>query len=1488
MRTVLTIMLVMFLANPAVAVRSVTSSADRDLPAGRSITVPTIWHNDIDAALALAQAEYRPVLVFFSSPDCTWCSRLKTDVLNDPETLPLLQHFCLVEIDVTRDERAAVRFQIRGVPSILILSGDGRVRNGVGGYLTGPQFRDMLKAALNPEFLRKSDSSFVELLSLLDSGNVPADKWPEIMLALGSKEKRKELHDRILAITPFPRKQIVALLKDDRIAVRLGALEIIEELTSNTFSFDPWLDEDSQSSNVEALEKWQNWAGSETNVVEIVYSSMTPDLITSYIRDLISENSERSVRAMRMLEQGGGDTVKAISDFLAKNPHLPQGAKRKIKEVEYTLLIPRSGGIEPSMLAHRLVYGTLDIRLKSILSLQATGKRGVTVLKEFLQDPDSIIRETAVDALVFAGGKQITKVLADHLEEEKDPDVVYAILRGLGKTRSKTSLDILVSYLTNENEDLVIAALGSIAKLKSKTVEKEMATCLDDPRWRVRVAALETIGKIKLSKLESRVTSMLDDKDDFVRYTTIKTLTSISSKKARPKLEEVFMREDRLKGPVVAAFGSMDIPIPDTFAEELKNKKPDVLLSVIEALEDCSVRDVRIVHGLVNHKSLDVSCAAIRLIGSRGMTLPQYRAMFVKILKRSGSSQKKLAALESMELQKESLSAYRMLYAHWFLEEQPTQAQQPAEDTLQTVVDAFGEETPDKTPAPDTGASHDRETEIVQDILAAFSDPARSESQRNGSIPTLIEAIETCLGPENDDRTRFAAAGLLAGLGNPGVLPFMNEGLSKRTVQQRVNIASSLSHIVRNDALPLLRKLLNDPSERVRAAAAESCFEHAARSEFIDAVFEELVRDKAVLKPHEIFGYQLENVAQNALTKRLIRKWIRKIIVESRAVELQNLALILLEKSWGRGDEKIAKRFLDSQNVWQRRAAFHAFGKGNPTKFRSVLSKAATDSSEHVRKVVPSVLTRSSSTWVHYFDDKHFDMDSYYWSRSGSKSPSLTPEITESLLELTRDVSPAVRMEAFFCLLSHRATIDLADFMNTADSLPDREAVNERIADYVTENYRKLGQGFAALLPYVEASGRDESALKKVLAHFNIDPDKESGTFEYLARTEKRTEIPATFLEVEDTATATNDSATLMLVYFTSPGCSDCARVEKLFVQLKEHFPGLKIETHNIKKVAAMRLNEALSERFGVPEAVRLVTPAVFSGGGYLIKSDVDFARLGRLMSKSTAVPEEQWYAIEEKDLAAAEESIARRYESLTLLLTVGFGLIDGVNPCAFATIIFLLSYLQIARRSPNQIAAVALAFIAAVYLAYFFLGLGLASLISEIMFLEKAGKFLKWGMAFFAFIIMTLSIRDGIRCLHGRIEDMTLQLPDFLKRGVRTVIRTGARQSHFVIAAFVVGIIVSFLEFACTGQTYLPTIGFILEARGPSAGVLGMIALYDAAFVLPLFIIFLLAYFGMKSEALTVALHRHAALVKFCTAGLFLVLVLFFLFGDIFLAAIR
>ena len=41
----------------------------------------------------------------------------------------------LVEIDVTRKEDVAARYQVRGVAAIRILSGDGRVRTGVSGYV---------------------------------------------------------------------------------------------------------------------------------------------------------------------------------------------------------------------------------------------------------------------------------------------------------------------------------------------------------------------------------------------------------------------------------------------------------------------------------------------------------------------------------------------------------------------------------------------------------------------------------------------------------------------------------------------------------------------------------------------------------------------------------------------------------------------------------------------------------------------------------------------------------------------------------------------------------------------------------------------------------------------------------------------------------------------------------------------------------------------------------------------------------------------------------------------------------------------------------------------------------------------------------------------------------------------------------------------------------------------------------------------------------
>jgi len=339
--------------------------------------------------------------------------------------------------------------------------------------------------------------------------------------------------------------------------------------------------------------------------------------------------------------------------------------------------------------------------------------------------------------------------------------------------------------------------------------------------------------------------------------------------------------------------------------------------------------------------------------------------------------------------------------------------------------------------------------------------------------------------------------------------------------------------------------------------------------------------------------------------------------------------------------------------------------------------------------------------------------------------------------------------------------------------------------------------------------------------------------------------------------------------------------VKGLLADIREVFPGLVVDTYNIHKTEAMTLNEALCERFRIPDAVRLVTPSIFCAAGGLVKEDITFDRLGGLLAKSAGKQDESWLNVPELEIEDAKTAISDRYAGLGAGIVALAGLLDGVNPCAFATIIFFLSYLQVTHRRPREIVQVGAAFIVGVFLAYFFLGLGLVEVISRLTFLQRFGRVLNWAIAGFALVVAALSLRDGFLCLQGRIEDITLQLPGFLKTRIHGTIRHGARRAHFVVAAFVVGVVISLLELACTGQVYAPTILFMLKTSGPSWGPVSYLLLYNLAFVAPLVIIFALAFGGMQSDALTRFLRKRAAVVKFATAALFFLLFLFFALGS-------
>jgi len=119
----------------------------------------------------------------------------------------------------------------------------------------------------------------------------------------------------------------------------------------------------------------------------------------------------------------------------------------------------------------------------------------------------------------------------------------------------------------------------------------------------------------------------------------------------------------------------------------------------------------------------------------------------------------------------------------------------------------------------------------------------------------------------------------------------------------------------------------------------------------------------------------------------------------------------------------------------------------------------------------------------------------------------------------------------------------------------------------------------------------------------------------------------------------------------------------------------------------------------------------------------------------------------------------------------------------------------------------------------------------------------------------------------------MALKLPEPLRKRINATVREGRKSNSYYLSAFVVGLVVSILELACTGQIYLPVIismSTLPELRGKAVLFL---LLYNLMFIVPLIVVFILAYFGTTSKDLAAFLKKHAAAVKIGMAVVFLAL---------------
>jgi cytochrome c biogenesis protein CcdA len=363
-------------------------------------------------------------------------------------------------------------------------------------------------------------------------------------------------------------------------------------------------------------------------------------------------------------------------------------------------------------------------------------------------------------------------------------------------------------------------------------------------------------------------------------------------------------------------------------------------------------------------------------------------------------------------------------------------------------------------------------------------------------------------------------------------------------------------------------------------------------------------------------------------------------------------------------------------------------------------------------------------------------------------------------------------------------------------------------------------------------------------------------------------------------AIAPAGTGAIFVAYYYTPGCRTCEEF------LSEEIPRLQKQLgRTIRVVRKDLLASGTYEELAVLASARGQTvtavPALLAGDTLLQGDSTIREKLPSVLASmtGTAAGSGPGTGASGSSGGPAAYGLQPMFERLAVLPVVAAGLIDGINPCAFTTLIFLLASLALAGRGRNEVLIIGAVFSLAVFLSYFLIGLGLFSALRAASAVSIVSVLLRWILVTVLVIFAGLSVYDYALIRAGRPAEMILQLPSSLKKRIHASIRTRVRMAALAGSSLVLGFLVSLFEFACTGQVYLPMLGYLARMRR-QFDALALLALYNLCFILPLLVVFAASWLGVTSGRITAAFQVHMGKVKLGLAVVFVGLAVLTLVG--------
>lgn len=175
--------------------------------------------------------------------------------------------------------------------------------------------------------------------------------------------------------------------------------------------------------------------------------------------------------------------------------------------------------------------------------------------------------------------------------------------------------------------------------------------------------------------------------------------------------------------------------------------------------------------------------------------------------------------------------------------------------------------------------------------------------------------------------------------------------------------------------------------------------------------------------------------------------------------------------------------------------------------------------------------------------------------------------------------------------------------------------------------------------------------------------------------------------------------------------------------------------------------------------------------------------------------------------------------------LVLSAGLLDGLNPCAFAVFLFLLAFLWVSRKAARRQVMLAAIYITSIFAVYFLVGMGLLRGFSWLGQTHWLARATAGGSFVFGLLGVVGYFRPGLARWRPGLSPATWDR-------IRANLVRGAFPT--TLAA---GVLVGLCTLPCSGFIYV-AVAALLAVEGSRGSGLFHLALYNLAYITPLLVI--------------------------------------------------